>query len=223
MRPRGLKEFTIIWAVLILTDVALNYSLKSLKGLHYPPVMQLMPLVWLLVLYALWKGKSWARQLLIILLSASVLYALFSTEIFPVLWFNYATGILGVYSLYWLNMSSVRKYFASDNSPKGLGNRLLSVCASIMVGLYAARVICAIIPSFWITNFGSAAWAHTKADLTARGEKLTFAELVPQKVPPNEENFFADPLWMELLETKQVLENGTWIQKPVIDSKDRAI
>ena len=146
-----------------------------------------------------------------------------STESFPVLWFNYATGILAVYSLYWLNRGIVREYFASDKSPKCLGNRALKVCASIMVGLYVSRVLLTIVPSLWLVYSGSTSWAHTKADLLTRGEKLTFPELIQQKVPPPEENFFADPLWMGLLETKPAFENGTWIQKPIIAPKDSPV
>ena len=60
----------------------------------------------------------------------------------------------------------------------------------------------------------------TKADLIRRGEKLTIAEIISQKLPPDQENFYADPIWMEMLETKSVLKNGEIVQEPKISSKD---
>jgi len=74
IRPKGLSVFTIIWVVLILISVGIDHSLNTPKGSHYPAVMYLMPLVWLLVLVALWKGRIWARQLLIILFGVCVPY-----------------------------------------------------------------------------------------------------------------------------------------------------
>ena len=74
IRPKGLSIFTILWTAVILISIGFNHALKSLQGYHYPEVMQFMPLVWLLVLYALWKGRIWARQLLIILFGVCVPY-----------------------------------------------------------------------------------------------------------------------------------------------------
>jgi len=46
----------------------------------------------------------------------------------------------------------------------------------------------------WLKWSGERDWKRAEAELRAKGEKLTFAELVPP-MPPDSENFFADPLW----------------------------
>jgi hypothetical protein len=46
----------------------------------------------------------------------------------------------------------------------------------------------------WLKWSGQRDWKRAEAELRAKGEKLTFAELVPP-MPPDSENFFADPLW----------------------------
>jgi len=46
----------------------------------------------------------------------------------------------------------------------------------------------------WLKWSSDRDWKAAAAELKAKGEKLTFAELVPP-MPPESENFFADPLW----------------------------
>jgi hypothetical protein len=46
----------------------------------------------------------------------------------------------------------------------------------------------------WLRWSGEQDWKKAEAELRAKGEKLTFAELVPP-APSDSENFFADPLW----------------------------
>jgi hypothetical protein len=56
----------------------------------------------------------------------------------------------------------------------------------------------------WLKWSGERDWKRAEAELRAKGEKLTFAELVPP-MPPDSENFFADPLWAgysDLVRTK---------------------
>ena len=48
----------------------------------------------------------------------------------------------------------------------------------------------------WLRWSGERDWKRAEAELRAKGEKLTFAELVPP-MPPDSENFFADPIWAE--------------------------
>jgi|GEM_PF-762271 len=43
---------------------------------------------------------------------------------------------------------------------------------------------------------GEREWQQAQAELLAKGEKLTLEELLPP-APPDNENFFADPLWAE--------------------------
>lgn len=44
-------------------------------------------------------------------------------------------------------------------------------------------------------------WAKTKADLIARGEKLSLIELAPPPIP-DDQNFYADPMWLELADAR---------------------
>ena len=46
----------------------------------------------------------------------------------------------------------------------------------------------------WLKWSGERDWKRAEAELRAKGEKLTFAELVPP-APSDSENFFADPIW----------------------------
>jgi type II secretory pathway pseudopilin PulG len=54
----------------------------------------------------------------------------------------------------------------------------------------------------WLRWSGDREWKQAEAELRAKGEKLTFAELVPQ-MPPDSENFYADPLWAEVADLAQ--------------------
>jgi len=54
----------------------------------------------------------------------------------------------------------------------------------------------------WLKWSGERDWKQAEAELRAKGEKLTFAELVPP-MPPESENFFADPLWAEYADLVQ--------------------
>ena len=64
----------------------------------------------------------------------------------------------------------------------GLGSLILILI--LLVGVFLG----------WLTWSGERDWKRAEAELRAKDEKLTFAELVPP-MPPDSENFFADPLW----------------------------
>jgi len=55
----------------------------------------------------------------------------------------------------------------------------------------------------WFSFSGRRELARVKAELRARGEKLSLTELLPPPVPPAE-NFFADPMWEELTDLVEV-------------------
>jgi hypothetical protein len=69
--------------------------------------------------------------------------------------------------------------------------------AAILVGSFSLFLII-LVGSFlgWLKWSGERDWKRAEAELRAKGEKLTFVELV-SPMPPESENFFADPLWME--------------------------
>ena len=66
---------------------------------------------------------------------------------------------------------------------------------AIVVGVLILMAI-SVIGLFlgWLRWSGERDWQRAEAELRAKGEKLTFAELMPP-MPPDGENFFADPLW----------------------------
>lgn len=220
IRPKGLTWFTTLWTIVILVSIGITLRTEGMSALKHIPIGDLL---WLIVLYCLWRGVNWARQLFQILLVFVVLFPLFNWEGSPVSWFNLVTALIATFSLYWLNRRSALDYFLSVEPEKGIGDRILQVVLSIGVALYVARWCGKIFISLWMVHFGAGSWAHSKEELIKRGEKLTFSELIPQQAPPDAENFYADPIWMELLKTKPVLEDGTWVQKPEIEKKDQLI
>ncbi|MEI6323457.1 MAG: hypothetical protein WCP60_10175 [bacterium] len=60
----------------------------------------------------------------------------------------------------------------------------------VLIFLFVATLIA------WLKWSGEQEWKQAQAELRAKGEKLTYAELVPPP-PPDGDNFFADPLWAE--------------------------
>lgn len=59
----------------------------------------------------------------------------------------------------------------------------------------------------WLKWSGERDWKRAEAELRAKGEKLTFAELIPP-MPPDKENFFADPLWAGYSDLVQTNSRG---------------
>jgi hypothetical protein len=83
--------------------------------------------------------------------------------------------------------------------------------ASIVIGSLLLLMIL-FVGSFigWLKWSGERDWKRAEAELRAKGEKLTFAELVPQ-IPPASDNFFADPLWAgysDLVRTNRLGSDG---------------
>ncbi len=69
---------------------------------------------------------------------------------------------------------------------------------------------------------GRQEWAQTKQDLAARGEKLTREELRPASVP-DEQNFFGDPMWLELADVVEVEWAGGLTKQPRIPRGQRQL
>lgn len=76
------------------------------------------------------------------------------------------------------------------------GNWWKTVLKGVLFLTIAFITVMALLLS-WISFEGRRELARVKADLLARGEKLSLAELVPPPIP-DEQNFFADPMWEEL-------------------------
>lgn len=75
----------------------------------------------------------------------------------------------------------------------------------------------------WLSFEGRRDWARTKAALLARGEKLSLVELASPPLP-DDRNFFADPIWSQLAETHEVInEFGIPTQEPIVPAGQRLI
>jgi len=77
---------------------------------------------------------------------------------------------------------------AAPHPLRWLRRLVLAIVALLLLG---------IIVAYFVVDFsGRAAWDRVQKELTAKGESLTVSGLVPPPVP-DEQNFFADPLWAE--------------------------
>lgn len=63
--------------------------------------------------------------------------------------------------------------------------------------LFVLVLTLAVLAAAMLSFLGRRDWARVKKELTARGEPLSLAELQPPPIP-DAQNFFADPMWMEL-------------------------
>jgi len=68
----------------------------------------------------------------------------------------------------------------------------------------------------WVIGFlGQKAWDRTRTELLARGEKLSLADFIPPSIPDSR-NFFADPMWQEIVEHQIPGENGKSAWGPTV-------
>jgi len=78
--------------------------------------------------------------------------------------------------------------------------------AKVVAALVALLLLAGLLMIGWIKWSSARDWQRVQSGLKAKGEKLTFAELIPPP-PPDSENFFADPIWRgltDLVPTKQL-------------------
>ncbi len=79
------------------------------------------------------------------------------------------------------------------------------------------------LASAWFSYQGRKELAASFEELRTRGEPLTFEELLPPAVAP-EDNFFADPIWEELTETQsQPAADGVANPRPVLTREARQL
>lgn len=111
MKPKGLKETTILMAVFNIA----GYLFTNYKSQHLAFILTFMTTVILLsyvVLWFYWCGKNWARILVMLTSLVSLL------NIWKINKHNSAQAVLivveavlGLYLLWWLNTSEVKGYF----------------------------------------------------------------------------------------------------------------
>jgi hypothetical protein len=89
---------------------------------------------------------------------------------------------------------------------------------ALWIGAGAVVLACSLVATLliWMTVQGKHDWEKTKTALEARGEKLTLPELARPPIP-DEQNFFADPMWQELADiVSQKNEQGNTVLEPRI-------
>lgn len=72
-----------------------------------------------------------------------------------------------------------------------------------LVFLVVCLVTLAVLFAATLSFMGRRDWAQVKADLIARGERLSLTELQPPPIP-EAQNFFGDPMWAELTDLVDV-------------------
>ena len=122
MKPKGLKETAILMAVFNIT----GYLFINYESQHFVLMLTFITAVVLLsyvVLWFYWCGKNWARILVILTSLVSLLNILSLINTWKINKLNtvqvaliIAETALGLYLLWWLNTSEVKRYF------KGLKN-----------------------------------------------------------------------------------------------------
>lgn len=93
---------------------------------------------------------------------------------------------------------------------------------AILIGVTALAVI-AVIGYFaiYFPLQANAGWKKSRAEFAAAGESLLLADFVPPPIP-DADNFYADPLWMELTDRVPVEEESGFIKYvPRLAEKDR--
>lgn len=96
----------------------------------------------------------------------------------------------------------------------------------LLRGAFFAAIVLTTLAALglsWLSFSGRRDWARTKADLLARGEKLSLVELAPTPVP-DDQNFFGDPMWKELIPSVTTTSAfGVEERRPEISPSQRQI
>src|SRR5215471_4090666 len=113
MRPSGLAPVTLAMCILNLTGVAFAYGTEVPPAMVMP-ILILVMLVSYLALWYFWKGRNWARWLVLVTSGVALLNLLglptftdFQKVVVVI------EAALGGFLLYWLNTRAVREFFRS--------------------------------------------------------------------------------------------------------------
>lgn len=80
----------------------------------------------------------------------------------------------------------------------------------------------AVLAAATLSFLGRRDWARVKAELIARGEPLSLAEMIPPPLP-DAQNFFADPMWEELADLVEVERDGIRSWEPRLPKGQRQL
>ncbi|MGZ4999951.1 MAG: hypothetical protein ACXV7F_06590 [Methylomonas sp.] len=122
MKPKGLTETTVAMCVMNIAGFVFVDSKIAPVEIQYA-IFSVIIAVTYLVLWYYWKGKNWAR--LLVLLTAIVailnLFALSSSTLLSGA-LIIIEAIFGIFMLWWLNTQSVKAYFKRINESRLNGN-----------------------------------------------------------------------------------------------------
>lgn len=116
MRPKGLLAVTIIMAILNLTPFV---STRRFRFFAATLVVEIfVALTSYAILWFFWKGKNWARlcvlamSVISILNFFALLYPKGNVFVFDSIVIGW--GVVGLYLMYWLNLSDVKLWFKNQ-------------------------------------------------------------------------------------------------------------
>ncbi|MEN9492501.1 MAG: hypothetical protein RJA63_2950 [Pseudomonadota bacterium] len=117
MRPRGISETTIAMCIMNIAGFVFVDSRVAAVEVQYALFSVIMAVTYL-VLWYFWKGKNWARILVLLTGVVAVLnlFALSTTSA----WAGtliVIEAIFGIFMLWWLNTQNVKAYFKQPTKP----------------------------------------------------------------------------------------------------------
>jgi len=92
----------------------------------------------------------------------------------------------------------------------------------ILAGIAVVVITALILAGVWVSWSGHREWEQTRSALLARGEKLSLVELAPSPIPDNQ-NFFADPVWLELADPADTKGNDFKKREPRLPEGKRQL
>lgn len=111
MRPRGLAETTIAMCIMNIAGFIFVDPRVAPVTIQYA-VFSLIMAITYLVLWYYWKGKNWARMLVLItgIVAILNLFSISSVSLLAAALIVIET-IFGIFMLWWLNTRNVKAYF----------------------------------------------------------------------------------------------------------------
>lgn len=120
MKPSGLAPVTLAMCILNPTGFAFLEG-SGVAPVILVPVFGFIMLLGYVVLWYFWKGRNWARWLVLVTSGVALLnLPLLATASLIQNVVIVAEAAMGVFLLYWLNTRAVRGFFTSK-SPGGAG------------------------------------------------------------------------------------------------------
>ena len=212
-RPKELWVIVVLWGIFALLGFATldfrnNFGNQIGRPIGYALLM-------FEVLRFVWRGRNWARIILLILSVGSIIVPILVWGGYPLFKCISSGGfLLGAFTVIWMNLKPAREFLRGEkNRQIDRKEYWAKVGSYILLVVLLLQWIMGFALMYWWVIYGSEDWERTKIELRTKGEKLTFRELVPSP-PPDGENFFADPMWRQLSDYVSVKNGDQVVQEP---------